>query len=349
MPVHRKEQRVLITGITGQDGAYLAAHLLERGYEVVGGVRRTSSENLWRLAYLGIVDKVKFVPFDLLEYSNILGVISELAPAIVFNLGAQSFVGTSFTQPILTSEIDAIGCLRLLEAIRHKAPEARFYQASTSEMFGRIKEPVQSESTPFHPRSPYGVAKAFAHHITMNYRESFGLHASSGILFNHESPLRGREFVTRKITSQLALIKHGKADALKLGNLSARRDWGHARDYVAGMLSIVEQPEADDYVLATGRTTSVRDFLLLAGRAAGFELVLDGEGIDEKAVDKKSGRIIASVSQEFFRPAEVDVLIGNPEKAREKLGWSANTTLEQLAQEMVSADLDRVAYGHELF
>jgi GDPmannose 4,6-dehydratase len=339
----------LITGITGQDGAYLARLLLERGYRVIGGVRRTSSENLWRLAELGIADKVQFAPFDLLEFSNIVSLVGEIKPSVIFNLGAQSFVGTSFTQPILTSEIDAIGCLRLLEAIRHYSKETRFYQASTSEMFGKIREPVQNENTPFHPRSPYGVAKLFAHHITMNYREAYGLHASSGILFNHESPLRGREFVTRKVSSQLALIRHGKADILELGNLGACRDWGHARDYVEGMARMVEKPEPDDYVLATGVTTTVREFVLLAGKAAGFDLAFEGEGVGETAIDRKSGKLVVRVNPQFFRPAEVDVLVGDPAKALKKLGWSTTTTLATLAEEMVAADLNRVAKGFELY
>lgn len=341
-------KRALVTGITGQDGAYLAQQLLEAGYEVVGGVRRTSTPNLWRLQYLGIENKVKLVSFDLLEESNIVDAVRSTKFDRIFNLGAQSFVAASFKQPSLTAQIDALGVLRIIEAIRLYSPETRFYQASTSEMFGKIVEPLQNENTPFYPRSPYGVAKLYGHWITINYRESYGLHLSSGILFNHESPLRGLEFVTRKVTAHLAQIKQGRRDVLRLGNLDAKRDWGHARDYVRGMISMTEKDSGDDYVLATGITTPVREFVRLAAHAAGYDLAFEGSGVEERGIDRKSGKTIVIVDPEFFRPAEVDTLIGDASKAREKLGWTPTTPLAKLLEEMVAADIDRVSRGMPL-
>jgi len=338
----------LITGVLGQDGAYLSKLLLEKGYTVWGAFRRSASLNDWRLRRLGVHDQVKLIPFELLEYSNIVRVLQTVQPDEVYNLAAQSFVGVSFEQPIFTADVDGVGVARLLEAIRLVKPEARFYQASTSEMFGKIQEELQSETTPFYPRSPYGVAKLYAHWITINYREAFGAHASSGILFNHESPLRGIEFVTRKITSTLVRIRRGEAEVLELGNMDAKRDWGFAGDYVEGMWRMLQQDTPDDYVLATGRTETVRDFVRLAGQAAGFDLEFEGEGADEIAVDRTSGRTLVRVDPQFFRPAEVDVLIGDASKARRVLGWSPKVGLEELAETMVKADADALARGEVL-
>jgi GDPmannose 4,6-dehydratase len=321
---------------------------LQQGYEVIGAMRRTSTQNFWRLDELGITSQIKFAPFDLHEFGNIQRVLAEYKPELVFNLAAQSFVATSFEQPLLTADADAIGCLRILEAMRLSAPEARFYQASTSEMFGKVRETPQTELTPFHPRSPYGVAKLFAHAITVNYRESYGMHASSGILFNHESPLRGLEFVTRKITSHMAQIKNGRLDLLEVGNLDAERDWGHARDYVRGIYLMSQADKPDDFVLASGRKATVREFVQKAAVVAGFDLVFENTGINEIAVDRKTGNRVVSVSSKFFRPAEVELLIGDPSKAKRKLGWEASTGLEQLVEDMMKADLDRLAQGKAL-
>jgi GDPmannose 4,6-dehydratase len=315
----------LITGITGQDGAYLAKLLLTKGYRVFGLLARRSSETVWRLGHLGILGDVTLIDGDLVDMTSILRALDTSSPDEVYNLGAQSFVATSWRQPLLTANVTGIGALHVLEAIRIHAPKARFYQASTSEMFGLIQAEWQDETTPFYPRSPYGVAKLFAHWSTVNYRESFGLHASSGILFNHESPLRGIEFVTRKVTDGVARIKLGKAKELRLGNIDAKRDWGFAGDYVDAMWRMLQQERPDDYVIATGVTTTVRDMCRIA-----FEHV----GLDaEKHV---------VVDPQFFRPAEVDVLRGNPTKARERLGWKATTSLEELIVMMVDADLRRI-------
>lgn len=337
-----------VTGVLGQDGAYLSKLLLEKGYEVYGAFRRSSSLNDWRLRRLGIERDVKLIPFELLEITNIMRAIEKTKPDEFYNLAAQSFVGVSFEQPVFTADVDGVGVARILEAIRAVKPDTRFYQASTSEMFGLVQEPLQKETTPFYPRSPYGVAKLYAHWISVNYREAFGTHASSGILFNHESPLRGIEFVTRKITSTLAQISRGEADRLELGNMSAKRDWGFAGDYVDGMWRMLQQEKPGDYVLATGRTETVRDFVLLAGKAAGFDIAFEGEGLDEVGIDRKSGRKIISVNPEFFRPAEVEVLIGDASKAREKLGWSPKVGLEELAEMMVRSDIDALARGEVL-
>lgn len=337
--------RALITGITGQDGAYLAKLLLDNGYEVFGAYRRTASMNLWRLQELGIDQQVQMTPMDLLEYSNIQRVIEHVRPDEVYNLAAQSFVGISFEQPLYTSDVDALGVTRMLEAIRSAKPDTRFYQASTSEMFGKVQQVPQTESTPFYPRSPYGVAKLYAHWMTVNYRESYGLHATSGILFNHESPLRGQDFVTRKITMSLARIKVGRLDVLELGNLESQRDWGFAGDYVRGMWQMVRQAEPDDYVLATGHTRSVREFVEIAASASGFDIAWEGEGEAAKGRDRASGRVIVQVNPQFYRPAEVDLLIGDASKARAALGWSPEVTFEQLVERMVKADVDRAASG----
>jgi GDPmannose 4,6-dehydratase len=336
-------KKALITGITGQDGAYLAKHLLSLGYEVYGGVRRSSTLNTWRLEELGITDSVHLVDLDLMEFSNLLRVIDTVNPDEIYNLAAQSFVGTSFEQPIYTSQVDGIGVLRLLEVIRQCGKHIKFYQASTSEMFGLVQQTPQSETTPFYPRSPYGVAKLYAHWMTINYRESYDLHASCGILFNHESPMRGLEFVTRKITHTLAAIKYKKASTLELGNVNAKRDWGFAGDYVQGMHAMLQAQSADDYVLATGKTYTVKQFVTQAAKVAGFELAWQGEGLNEVAIDTNSNKVIVIINPKYFRPAEVDILIGNPEKAFHKLDWQPSVDMSELAFMMVEADLKRMS------
>src|SRR3954471_12387135 len=342
-------KKALITGITGQDGAYLTDLLLAKGYEVHGLRRRSSSFNTGRIDHLYRDPHESgarlFLHYgDLTDSSNIARLIGEIQPDEIYNLAAQSHVAVSFETPEYTANADALGALRLLEAIRLHGLEARarFYQASTSEMFGKVRETPQRESTPFHPRSPYGVAKLFAHWATVNYREAYGLHASSGILFNHESPLRGETFVTRKITRAAAMMKHGLQGTLFLGNLDARRDWGHARDYVEGMWRILQQPVADDYVLATGETHSVREFAELAFSAAGLELAWSGEGSDEKGVCATSARELIRIDPRYCRPAEVDLLLGDSSKAREVLGWQPQVTFRELVSEMVEADLRAV-------
>ena len=318
-------KRALVTGVTGQDGAYLAKLLLDKGYKVYGLHARRATDTLWRLRYLDILDRVQLLEGDLTDLASTIRSMVKSEADEVYNLGAQSFVATSWMQPILTGYVTGLGAVNMLEAIRLTNPKARFYQASTSEMFGKIQEPIQSESTPFYPRSPYGVAKLYAHWMTVNYRESFGMHASSGILFNHESPLRGIEFVTRKVTDAVARIKLGKQKELRLGNIDAKRDWGYAGDYVEAMWLMLQQEEPDDFVVATGRTTTVRDMCRIA-----FERVeLNYE--QHVVIDEK-----------FFRPAEVEVLLGNPAKAKEKLRWQATTKLETLMHMMVDADLERV-------
>jgi GDPmannose 4,6-dehydratase len=337
----------LVTGVTGQDGAYLSQLLLDKGYRVFGTFRRTSSVNFWRMEELGI-DRhpdLHLVEFDLTDLSTCLRLLDSSGAREVYNLAAQSFVGVSFEQPITTAEITGLGAVNLLEAIRIVDPAIRFYQASTSEMFGKVQAVPQDEATPFYPRSPYGVAKLYAHWMTVNYRESYGIFGSSGILFNHESPLRGREFVTRKITDSLAKIALGKLDVLELGNMDAKRDWGYAREYVDGMWRILQAATPDTFVLATQRTESVRDFVSMAARAAGFQLEFSGSGEAEAGVDRKSGRTIVRVNPKFYRPAEVDLLIGNPAKAARQLGWSASTTLEGLCDMMVEADMRRNTSG----
>lgn len=321
-------QSAVITGITGQDGAYLAANLLAKGYDVWGVVRRSSHFGVadHRLRWLGIEKDVRFVDANLTDLSSLLRAMDQAKPDEVYNLAAQSFVASSWQQPVLTAQVTGVGAINVLEAVRIAAPTARFYQASSSEMFGLIQEAHQNEKTPFYPRSPYGAAKLFAHWMTVNYRESFALHASSGILFNHESPLRGIEFVTRKVTDGVARIKHGIARELRLGNIDAKRDWGHARDYVEAMWLMLQQEQPDDYVVATGRTTSVRDMVRIA-----FDYVqLD---MDEYLV----------IDPALFRPAEVDILLGDPKKAVDTLGWHPKTTLEEMIHEMVDADLQRLS------
>jgi len=339
--------KAIITGITGQDGAYLAELLLSKGYQVYGTYRRTSSVNFWRIEELGI-DKhpnLHLVEYDLTDLSASIRLLQSTEATEVYNLAAQSFVGVSFEQPITTAEITGIGPLNLLEAIRIVNPKVRFYQASTSEMFGKVQSIPQLESTPFYPRSPYGVAKLYAHWMTINYRESYDIFGTSGILFNHESPLRGREFVTRKITDSMAKIKLGKQDVLELGNLDAKRDWGFAKEYVEGMWRMLQADTPDTYVLATNRTETVRDFVGMAAKAAGFELEFKGRADNEVGIDVATGRTLIRVNPKFYRPAEVELLIGNPEKAKSELGWEPTTTLEQLCQMMVEADMRRNQAG----
>ncbi|QXQ06457.1 GDP-mannose 4,6-dehydratase [Sphingosinicellaceae bacterium] len=337
----------IITGITGQDGAYLARQLLAEGTKVVGTFRRTSSANFWRITELGIRDhcNLRLVEHDLVDPGATMSLVSAIEPDEIYNLAAQSFVGVSFQQPTATAMITGLGALNLLEAIRLINSKVRFYQASTSEMFGKVQAIPQDETTPFYPRSPYGVAKLYAHWMTINYRESYGIHGSCGILFNHESPLRGLEFVTRKITDAVARIKLGKLDTLALGNMDAKRDWGFAEDYVDGMIRILRANTADAYVLATNRTETVRDFVRLAFRAVGVDLEFRGSGDTEIAVDKATGRTVVCVDPAFYRPAEVELLIGNPARAKAELGWEATTSLETLCQLMVDADLRRVTAG----
>ncbi|KVD48533.1 GDP-mannose 4,6 dehydratase [Burkholderia sp. ABCPW 11] len=338
---------VIITGITGQDGAYLAELLLEKGYSVYGTYRRTSSVNFWRIEELGIAKNpnLHLVEYDLTDLSASIRLLQTTGATEVYNLAAQSFVGVSFDQPVTTAEITGIGPLNLLEAIRIVNPKIRFYQASTSEMFGKVQAIPQIESTPFYPRSPYGVAKLYAHWITVNYRESYDIFGCSGILFNHESPLRGREFVTRKITDSVAKIKLGQLDVLELGNMDAKRDWGFAKEYVEGMWRMLQADEPDTYVLATNRTETVRDFVRMAFKATGVELEFKGSDASETAVDVATGKTVVRVNPKFHRPAEVDLLIGNPEKAKQKLGWEPKTTLEELCAMMVEADLRRNECG----
>lgn len=340
-------KKAIITGITGQDAAYLTEVLLSRGYKVYGTYRRTSSTNFWRIEELGIDTHPNLVllEYDLVDLSSAYRIINDIEPDEIYNLAAQSFVGVSFTQPIATAQITGVGALNLLEAIRTINPKIKFYQASTSEMFGKVKAVPQSEETPFHPRSPYGVAKVFAHWATLNYQESYSLFASSGILFNHESPLRGKEFVTRKITDSVAKISLGMQDVLELGNLNAKRDWGFAKDYVEGMYKILQADKPDVFVLATGRTETVRDFVDMAFKAIDINVEWRGEEEKEIGVDTRSGKTLVKVNQKFYRPAEVDLLIGDPKKAKKELGWEATTTLEELCEMMVVADLERNKNG----
>jgi GDPmannose 4,6-dehydratase len=340
-------KNAIVTGISGQDGAYLAELLLSKGYTVYGTYRRTSSVNFWRMEELGIAShpNLRLVEFDLTDQSTCIRLLDSSKATEVYNLAAQSFVGVSFEQPVTTAEITGIGCTNLLEAIRIVNPKARFYQASTSEMFGKVQAIPQTEDTPFYPRSPYGVAKLYAHWMTVNYRESYDIFGSSGILFNHESPLRGREFVTRKITDSMAKIKLGKLDVLELGNMDAKRDWGFAKEYVEGMWRMLQADKPDTYVLATNRTETVRDFVLMAGKAAGFDLEFKGKEENEVGIDRASGKTLVRVNPRFYRPAEVDLLIGSAEKAERELGWKPQTTLEALCEMMVAADIRRNQAG----
>lgn len=336
-------KKAFITGITGQDGAYLAKLLLEKGYEVHGGVRRISQPETTRLNSLGIAGDIQLHDFDLLEQNSMFRVIRDVEMDEFYNLAAQSFVGASWELPVYTADADGMAVVRILDTLRTLRPDCRFYQASTSEMFGLVQEVPQTETTRLYPRSPYGAAKVYGHYITMNYRESFGLHASSGILFNHESPLRGKEFVTRKITLGLAALARGGNTPIELGNMDARRDWGFAGDYVDGMWRMLQQDVADDYVLATGVTTTIREFFTFAGEALGMDLDWSGEGENETATDRKTGKLVMKVNPKFYRPAEVDLLIGNPQKAVEKLGWKATVDIRELASMMATSDFDALS------
>lgn len=340
-------KKAIITGITGQDAAYLAELLLEKGYEVYGTYRRTSSTNFWRIEELKIEnhENLHLLEYDLVDLSSAFRIINDIRPDEIYNLAAQSFVGVSFSQPIATAHITGIGALNLLEAIRTINPKIKFYQASTSEMFGKVKAIPQSEETPFHPRSPYGVAKVFAHWATLNYQESYDIFASSGILFNHESPLRGKEFVTRKITDSVAKISLGMQDILELGNMNAKRDWGFAKDYVEGMYRILQADKPDVFVLATGRTETVRDFVDMAFKAVGIDIEWSGEEEKEVGKNVKTGKTLVKVNPKFYRPAEVDLLIGDPKKANDILDWKAKTTLEELCEMMVISDIERNKNG----
>jgi GDPmannose 4,6-dehydratase len=340
-------KKAIVTGVTGQDGAYLAQLLLDKGYKVYGTYRRTSSVNSWRIEELGIQShpNLELVEHDLLDMGSSVRLLHNSGAKEVYNLAAQSFVGVSFDQPAATAQITGVGALNLLEAIRIVDKDIRFYQASTSEMFGKVQAVPQVEDTPFYPRSPYGVAKLYAHWITVNYRESYDMFACSGILFNHESPLRGREFVTRKITDAVAKIKLGKLDTLELGNLDAKRDWGYAKEYVEGMWRMLQADKPDTYVLATNRTETVRDFVEMAFKAAGFGIRFEGQAENEGGLCTESGRTLVRINPKFYRPAEVELLIGNPAKARRELGWEPKTTLEELCRMMVEADIRRNERG----
>jgi len=340
-------KKAIITGITGQDAAYLAELLLDKEYEVYGTYRRTSSVNFWRIEELGIEkhENLHLIEYDLTDQANSVRMVKNIQPDEIYNLAAQSFVGVSFEQPLATAHITGLGCVHLLEAIRIVNPKIKFYQASTSEMFGDVQEIPQTEKTPFWPRSPYGAAKMYAHWMVVNYRESYDMFASSGILFNHESPLRGREFVTRKITDSVAKIKLGKLDCIELGNMDAKRDWGFAKDYIEGMYLMLQAEKPDTYLLATNRTETVRDFVTMAFKAIDVELEWKGSEESETATDKATGNIVVKVNPKFYRPAEVDLLIGDPSKAKKELGWEPKCTLEELCAMMVKADLRRNKTG----
>lgn len=340
-------KKAIITGITGQDAAYLAELLLNKGYRVYGTYRRTSSTNFWRIEELGIQNhpNLELLEYDLIDLSSAYRIINEVSPDEIYNLAAQSFVGVSFTQPIATAHITGIGAMNLLEAIRIIDPKIRFYQASTSEMFGKVHAIPQNEETPFHPRSPYGVAKVFAHWATLNYQESYGLFATSGILFNHESPLRGKEFVTRKISDAVAKIHLGKQEILELGNMDAKRDWGYAKEYVDGMYRMLQIDEPGTFVLATNRTQTVRDFVTLAFEAIDVNIEWRGKNEKEIGIDRGTGKTVVRVNPKFYRPAEVDLLIGDATKANEILDWKPKTTLKELCNMMVARDIERNKHG----
>lgn len=336
-------KKAIVTGITGQDGAYLAQLLLDKGYKVYGTHRRTSSINFWRIKELNILNhpNLELIEFDLTDQANSIRMVQKIRPDEIYNLAAQSFVGVSFEEPITTANITGLGVLHLLEAIRQVDTNIKFYQASTSEMFGKVQEVPQTENTQFYPRSPYGVSKLFAHWMTINYRESYNIFACSGILFNHESPLRGQEFVTRKITNSVAKIKLGKLDVLELGNLDAKRDWGFAKEYVEGMYLMMQADISDTYILATNKTVSVREFVKMAFKVVDIDIVFSGTNENEIGKDSKTGNILVKVNKKFYRPAEVELLIGNAKKAKNILGWQANTPLQELCKLMVDADIDK--------
>lgn len=334
------KKKALVTGIRGQDGAYLARFLLDKNYEVYGADRRSAGADFHRLEKAGVFEKqIHFIYMDLLEFTNVVDVIRKIQPDEVYNLAAQSFVSASFEQPFVTSQVNALGVLNILDAIKHFSPKSKFYQASTSEMFGKVQEVPQNEKTPFYPRSPYAVSKLFAHWMTVNYREAYGLFTCSGILFNHESPLRGREFVTRKITRAVAGIKLGLQKELVLGNLDTKRDWGYAAEYVEAMWLMLQQEKPDDYVIATGETHSVREFVGWAFEEVGIKLEWEGQDAQEVGRDQKSGRILVRVSPEWFRPTEVDLLVGDASKAARVLGWKPKTKARDLVRLMMENDL----------
>jgi GDPmannose 4,6-dehydratase len=341
------KKTAIITGITGQDGAYLAELLLDKNYTVYGTYRRTSSVNFWRIEELGIQKHpdLHLVEYDLTDLGSTIALLNKAQPDEIYNLAAQSFVAVSFDQPTTTAQITGLGALNLLEGIRLVNPKIKFYQASTSELFGKVQAVPQDETTPFYPRSPYGVAKLYAHWMTINYRESYGIFGASGILFNHESPLRGLEFVTRKITDSVAKISQGTLGCVELGNIDAKRDWGFAKEYVEGMWRMLQAAEPDTFVLATNRTETVRDFVRMAFKGAGIAVDFTGSAENETAVDVATGKTVMRVNPKFYRPAEVEMLIGDPAKAKEKLGWEPKTSLEQLCQMMVEADIRRNAQG----
>ena len=340
-------KKAIVTGVTGQDGAYLVDFLLNNNYQVFGTYRRTSSVNFWRLEELGVLGHENFqlVEYDITDLSSSIRLLDRIQPCEIYNLAAQSFVGVSFDQPITTTQITGLGPVFLLEAIRIVNSKIRFYQASTSEMFGKVQSIPQDELTPFYPRSPYGIAKLYAHWMSINYRESYNMYASCGILFNHESPLRGQEFVTRKITNSLAKIKLGIQDYLELGNLDAKRDWGYAKEYVEGMWKMLQVEKPDTYVLSTNRTETVRDFVTMSAKHAGFNIAWSCSAENEIGIDEATGKMIVKVNPAFYRPAEVDLLIGNPEKAKKELGWEVKTSLEELSRIMVKADIERNKKG----
>jgi len=333
-------KKALITGITGQDGSYLTELLLEKGYEVYGIMRRKSSVDYGNIKHL--IEKVKLIYADMTDMVSLVNAVKISQPDEVYNLAAQSFVGTSWEQPIATADIDATGVLNMLEAIRIIKPDARFYQASTSEMFGKVQAIPQNEETQFYPRSPYGVAKLYGHWITINYRESYDMYACSGILFNHESERRGLEFVTRKITDAAVRIKLGIQDFLELGNIDAKRDWGHSKDFVRAMWLMLQQEKPDDYVIATGETHKVREFVDLSFKYAGISVIWSGEGIDEIGKDKATGKIVVKINPKFYRPAEVEILLGEPSKAKKNLNWELEITFPELVKRMVQSDLEKV-------
>lgn len=335
------KKKALITGITGQDGAYLAALLLNKGYEVYGGMRRGSTDSAWRLRELEVWNKIKPVSVELLEYSNIYETVKTIMPDEIYNLGAQSFVRASFDQPIYTSEVTALAPLKILETIRSINPSIKYYQASSSEMYGLVQEPIQNENTKFYPRSPYAVAKTYAHYMTVNYRESYNIHACCGILFNHESPLRGEEFVTRKITSHLARMRAGEDIVMELGNFKAKRDWGYAHDFVDAMYKMMQHETPDDYVIATGEEHTVEEFLLMTADVLDMPVVIEGEGLETKAIRKSDNKVIAKVNPTHFRPTEVELLLGDSSKAQKTLNWKHEMDFPGLVELMAKKDYDK--------
>jgi len=339
------DKTAFITGITGQDGAYLAGFLLSKGYQVFGGYRRLSTPNFWRLEELGIHDHINMIEVDLLDSGNLIRTLSDVAPDEVYNLAAQSFVRVSFEKPVLTGQITALGVTNILEAIRIVNPGIKIYQASSSEMFGKAQEIPQKETTPFYPRSPYAVAKLYGHWMTINYRESLNIFGCSGILFNHESPIRGPEFVTRKISDAVARIRSGKQDFFTIGNLEAKRDWGYAPEFVESMWRMLQQEQPDNYVVSTGKVHSVREFIEHAFRYVGNEILWEGNGVDEVGKDSKTGKVLVKVNPRFFRPAEVDSLVGDFSKARKELGWEPKVKFTELVEIMVQRDLERNGIG----